>query len=73
MPMEGYREYRKREFCRDVACPVQEKLDSLEEGSEEYERVREECVRACRFSTHRFHKWLTERGFLIVKPDKGGG
>lgn len=73
MPIKGYREYRSREFCRDVMCPVQEKLNSLEVDSEKYERVREECIRACRFTTHQFHKWLMERGFLIVKLDKGGG
>jgi hypothetical protein len=70
--LDGYREYRKREFCMDVACPVQEKLNSMDEGSEEYERVRQECIRACRFTAHQFHKWLIERGFLIVKPEGGG-
>ena len=72
MPPEGYREYRKREFCKDVMCPVQDKLDNLEQSSEEYERVREECKRACRHTTHEFHKWLIERGFLILKNEAGG-
>jgi hypothetical protein len=73
MPIQGYREYRKREFCSDVMCPAQEKLNSLKEGSDEYERVREECKRACRHSTHTFHKWLIEHGFLIVKKEGHGG
>jgi hypothetical protein len=72
MPPEGYREYRKREFCNDIACPVQDKLNSLEQGSEEYEKVREECRKACRYTTHQFHKWLIKRGFLILKNEAGG-
>ena len=73
MSIEGYADYRRREFCKDIMCPVQEKLNSQEEGSEVYERVREECKRACRFSAHAFHKWLIERGYLIVKPQKEAG
>ena len=79
MAIEGHRDYRRREFCRDVACPVQTKLEKLQEGSEMYERVREECKRACKHTAREFHYWLMKRGFLIVKPDtplgtsQGGG
>ncbi len=72
MSIEGYREYQKREFCKDVACPVQKRLNSMEEGSEEYESVREECMKACKHTTREFHYWLIEKGFIILKPDKGG-
>ena len=71
MTLEGYSDYQRREFCRDIPCPVQVKLNSLEEGSEAYEKVREECKNACRFSAHAFHKWLIEKGYLIVRPVKG--
>ncbi len=69
---EGYRDYRRREFCKDVMCPVQSRLDKEEPGSESYEKVREECKRACRYTTHQFHKWLINNGFLVVKPEIGG-
>jgi hypothetical protein len=28
MPIDGYVEYKRREFCKDVRCPVQLDLDS---------------------------------------------
>ena len=40
MPLEGFVEYKRREFCNDVKCPVQIELnncrDSLEMGSVSY-------------------------------------
>jgi hypothetical protein len=70
MPIEGYVDYRRREFCKDVKCPIQLLLDKEEEGSPEYERVRQMCKSNCVFTTYRFHHWLMEKGFLIVKPKK---
>ena len=69
MPLDGFREYRKREFCNDVRCPVQVELNKLDQGSEEYEKVRAECTKGCRRTTHEFHKWLIEKGFIIVKQE----
>lgn len=71
MSLEGYRDYRKREFCNDVSCPVQVELNRLEQGSEKYEKLRLDCMRGCRHTTHEFHKWLIEKGFLIVRPKEG--
>ena len=68
MPITGFVEYKRREFCRDVKCPIQLKLDSLEEGSEEYEKVRQICRTNCKYTAWQFHHWLIEKGFLIVKP-----
>lgn len=65
---EGYVEYRRREFCRDVRCPVQMELMSHAEGSPEYERVRRTCREACRYTAWQFHHWLIEHGYLIVRP-----
>ncbi len=70
MPMEGYVAYKRREFCRDVRCPVQVELDGLEEGSAEYEEKRLTCKEHCRFTAHQFHHWLTDRGYIIVRPEK---
>ncbi|MHA1721749.1 MAG: hypothetical protein ACTSXW_01595 [Candidatus Baldrarchaeia archaeon] len=44
------------------------KLDSLKEGSEEYEKVRQICRTNCKYTAWQFHHWLIEKGFLIVKP-----
>ena len=70
MAIDGYREYRKREFCRDVTCPVQVQMNSTEPGSEDYEKIHKECKDSCRFTTRQFHYWLIEKGFLIIKSDK---
>jgi hypothetical protein len=69
MPIEGFTEYKSREFCRDVKCPVQLLLDTKEKGSEEYERVREICKVGCLHTTREFHYWLIDKGYLIVKPE----
>jgi len=68
MPIPGFVEYKRREFCRDIKCPIQVKLDSLKEGSEEYEKVRQICRTNCKYTAWQFHHWLIEKGFLIVKP-----
>ena len=73
MSIEGYADYQRREFCKDIPCPVQERLNTLKEGSEEYEEVREVCKTACRFSAHVFHKWLIDRGYLIIRPQREVG
>ena len=73
MSFPGYRDYRRREFCNAVMCPVQKKLNRMEKGSEEYEKAREECRENCRHTTREFHYWLMDNGFLIVKREGGGG
>lgn len=70
VPVEGYVEYRRREFCKDVRCPVQLELDALEEGSAAYEEKRRVCREDCRFTAHQFHYWLMDRGYIIVRPEK---
>jgi len=61
---EGFEEYQKRSFCRDTECSVQLELDAKEKGSPEYQQVREKC-REC--GAWKFHGWLTEKGFLVVR------
>ena len=67
MPLDGYTEYEKRSFCNGVRCPVQLKLNGQETGSTEYEQIRSDC-RDC--MAWKFHHWLSERGYLIVKPEE---
>jgi hypothetical protein len=69
MPLDGFREYRRREFCIDINCPVQVELNKHPQGTEKYEKLRDECMKGCRHTTHEFHKWLIEKGFLIVKKE----
>ncbi|MBN2331220.1 MAG: hypothetical protein JXC85_05395 [Candidatus Aenigmarchaeota archaeon] len=70
MPPEGYVDYKRREFCNDVKCPLQLLLNKQQEGSPGYEEIRRICKENCIFSTYDFHHWLIEKGFLIVRPKK---
>jgi hypothetical protein len=70
MYIPGYVDYKRREFCKDVRCPIQLELDGKTEGSEEYERIRKICKTDCRYTTYQFHHWLIEKGYLIVRPEK---
>ncbi|MAG08587.1 hypothetical protein CMO89_03875 [Candidatus Woesearchaeota archaeon] len=70
MAIPGYTDYKKREFCNDVKCPVQLQLNSLEEGSEEYEKIRASCRTGCKFTTWQFHHWLIDKGFEVIKPEQ---
>ncbi len=73
MLIDGFTEYKRREFCRDVGCPVQSELDKRVERSEEYEQIRKRCGTACCYTTWQFHHWLIEKGYLILRPVKREG
>jgi hypothetical protein len=66
MFLDGFVEYKRREFCNSVRCPVQMKLNSLSEKVEEYEQTRQTCSKACVYTAWYFHHWLTEKGYLII-------
>lgn len=70
MPIKGYVEYKSREFCNDVKCPVQLKMNAYKPGSEEYEKIRDTCKKGCLHTAREFHYWLIGKGYLIVKPEK---
>lgn len=71
MPIPGYSDYKKREFCNDVNCSVQLDLNKQKPDSKEYEKIRSICQKACKFTTYEFHHWLIDKGYLIVRPEKG--
>lgn len=73
MPLNGFIEYKRREYCNDVGCPVQLMMNKKGESSPDYGELRELCLKNCLHTTHEFHKWLIDRGFLLVRPDNGGG
>jgi hypothetical protein len=66
MSVEGFTEYKRREFCNDVKCPVQVKLNQQKERSEEYAQIRKTCSTACVYTTWQFHHWLIEKGYIII-------
>jgi hypothetical protein len=66
MAVEGFAEYKRREFCRDVKCPVQMELGRLTEASPAYEQTRKKCSNACLYTTWQFHHWLIEKGYMIL-------
>ncbi len=70
MTINGYTEYKRREYCKDVNCPLQLSLEKTKEGSPEYGAVRKKCKEACIHTTYEFHHWLTDKGYLIVRPSK---
>ncbi len=65
--MDGYVEYQRREYCKDVRCPVQLELNAQTQGSAEYERIRNICQTDCKHTTFEFHHWLIDHGYLIVR------
>lgn len=66
--IEGYVDYKRREYCKDIRCPVQMDLDAEEPGSDECEKIRSICKNDCRHTTYEFHHWLIEKGYEVVRP-----
>ena len=69
MPLDGYTDYQRREYCHDISCPIQVLLDRESEGSQGYEDIRNICKTDCIHSTYEFHHWLIQKGYLLVKPE----
>jgi hypothetical protein len=68
MVLEEFTEYKSREFCNDVRCPVQMELNEKKNVPEEYEKIRLTCKTSCRYTARQFHHWLIEKGYLILRP-----
>ena len=61
--MEIFREYQRREFCKDWGCPSQKKIDeAVDQASADV--VREQDCKSC--IAHVFHKWLNDKDYRIV-------
>ena len=69
MSIEGYVDYKRREYCNDIKCSVQLDLNARDEGSEEYEKIRSICKNECKYTTYQFHHWLIEKGYLIIRSE----
>jgi hypothetical protein len=68
MQPEGYVEYQRREFCKDLPCPIQQLLDSEESGTEKSNSIRKVCQESCIHTTYEFHHWLIQKGYLLLRP-----
>ena len=68
MGIAGYVDYKRREFCKDVKCPIQGQLSLTNPNSPEYEKMREVCQKSCKHTTYEFHHWLIDKGYVIVRP-----
>jgi len=69
MPIDGFVEYKRREYCNDIKCPVQMIMNKKGEGSADYNDMREICSKNCLHTTYEFHHWLTGKGYLLVRPE----
>jgi hypothetical protein len=67
---QGVVPYPEREYCQDVRCPLQLELDAGTPGAEGYERIRTVCQTDCRHTAYEFHHWLSDKGYLIVRPEQ---
>jgi hypothetical protein len=68
MAFEGYIDYQRREFCKDLPCPVQLLLEAATLNSKEYDQIRGICQNSCTHTTYEFHHLLIQKGYLIVRP-----
>lgn len=68
MAIDGYIDYKRREYCKDIRCPIQGLLDKTEPGSADAETVRGVCIGSCIHTTYEFHHWLIEKGYELVRP-----
>ena len=69
MALAGYIEYQRREFCKDLPCPIQVLLDAAPADSAEYAQIRDICKNSCIHTTYEFHHWLIQKGYLLVRPE----
>ena len=67
MSIEGYIDYQRREYCKDISCPIQGELEKYEQGSDDYERIRAICKQSCIHTTYEFHHWLMDKGYELLR------
>ncbi len=71
VPIEGFVEYKRREYCNNVKCPVQMMMNEKVQDSKDYNDLRAICQENCLHTTYEFHHWLIEKGYLVVRPESG--
>lgn len=73
VPIEGFVEYKRREYCNDIKCAVQMMMNKKAQDSSEYNELREICTKNCLHTTYEFHHWLINKGYLLLRPERKGG
>ncbi|MDX9972564.1 MAG: hypothetical protein RBU21_06205 [FCB group bacterium] len=68
MSIEGFVDYQRREYCKDIHCPIQVMLEEEDLDSKEHTRLRGVCQIHCLHTTYEFHHWLIKKGYLLVRP-----
>lgn len=58
------KEYKSREFCRDIKCSVQKNIDRGVLTKDQLRRVCRKC------KAHEFHKWLKENNYSIIQKEE---
>jgi hypothetical protein len=69
MTIPGYIDYQRREFCKDIRCPIQTQLDKAAAGSTDYDEIRGICQTRCIHTTYEFHHWLIQHKFEVARPE----
>jgi hypothetical protein len=69
MTIPGYIDYQRREFCKDIRCPIQRQLEKAPAGSADYDDIRGICQNRCIHTTYEFHHWLIQHGYEVVRPE----
>lgn len=67
MELKDYVEYQRREYCKEVHCPIQELMNQQQEGNPTHDALRAICKFDCIHTTHEFHQWLIQHGYLVVR------
>jgi hypothetical protein len=70
VPIKGFVEYRRREYCNDIECPVQVMMNKKGQDSVDYNDLRQICQENCLHTTYEFHHWLIEKGYLLIRPEE---
>lgn len=69
MSIDGFVDYKRREYCNDIKCDIQMKMNKAGEGTPDYDSLRDVCKKDCIHSTYEFHHWLIENGYFVVRPN----
>jgi len=67
--LPGFIDYKRREYCKDVKCPIQQLLNQENEGTPKFEEIRGICKSNCLHTTYEFHHWLDDHGYKIVRSE----
>ena len=59
--------YKSREYCKDINCPVQHRINEMVDNHGAIALIKIECKLHCRRTANEYHQWLKKHGFIIIK------